>query len=115
MASGDKRNEVVMSQRAYFERFTEICEELVATTTAKNKDYAGIKDAFKNFKQTEQFGVATAEAGIFTRMTDKITRIANLLQRPASVRGEAITDTLTDLAVYSIILRMYLETKDANA
>ena len=113
--AGKHEVEVKLSQRTYFERFAEIAQELVDITTAKNKDYAGTQDAFKNFKQTEQFGVATAEAGIFTRMTDKMTRVANLLQRPASVRGEAITDTLTDLAVYAIILRIYLETKDGNA
>jgi hypothetical protein len=44
-------------------------------------------------------------------MTDKISRIANLINKENAVKDERITDTLLDLAVYSILFKIYLETK----
>ena len=42
-----------------------------------------------------------------------MTRIGNLLKQDveASVADEKITDTLEDLANYSIILKVYIDTK----
>ena len=40
---------------------------------------------------------------------NKMSRIATLIDTEASVKDEAITDTLHDLANYSVILKIYLE------
>jgi hypothetical protein len=48
-------------------------------------------------------------------MTDKLQRIANLLSKPADVASESILDSTLDLAVYSVILYIYLEDKWNNA
>lgn len=48
-------------------------------------------------------------------MTDKISRIANLIHSEAKVKDEKITDTLIDLAVYAIIMKIYLDTKDKES
>ena len=46
----------------------------------------------------------TAFQGCLVRMGDKFIRVSNLSKNPASDKvGEAITDTLQDLAVYCII------------
>jgi hypothetical protein len=45
-------------------------------------------------------------------MTDKMQRIANLLDKEAMVKDESILDTLQDLSNYSLILRVYLEQKN---
>ena len=46
-------------------------------------------------------------------MSDKLSRIANLLKSEAknSVKDESIEDTLIDLANYSIILKILIEDK----
>lgn len=42
-------------------------------------------------------------------MSDKLQRVANLIQRDAQVADEKIDDTLKDLAVYSILFLIYLK------
>lgn len=105
-----------MTQSDYFDRFDKILQELSTLTQGKNKDYAEASDAFANFKQIEYLtdGRVSLENGILVRMTDKLKRIASLIQpeREVMVRGEKVIDTLNDLAVYSIILRIYLEQKE---
>ncbi len=81
----------------------------------KNKDYAGSVDPFANFRQIEFLtgGKITAEQGILTRMSDKMTRISNLLTAPAAVKDESIGDTLSDLANYAMILKLYIKNKNS--
>lgn len=92
-----------------FARFT---YRMVKTMKAKNADYAGNVDPFANFKAVERLGIASAEMGILTRMTDKLCRVTNILSSgKANVKDESIEDTLLDNAVYSIILALYIRNK----
>lgn len=102
-----------MTQEEYFKRFQEECNNELQLTKNKNADYADIQDAFANFRQIEHLtsGRISVEAGILTRMSDKFTRVANLLARPAAVADESILDTLRDISVYAKILRIYLQDK----
>jgi hypothetical protein len=92
--------------------FKESLELMESIMLSKNHDYAG-KDAdpFSNFSYCEKLGICSVEEGILVRMSDKMTRIANLLKQDAKVVDEKITDTLVDLANYSIILKCYIESK----
>lgn len=76
----------------------------------KNADYADNADPFKNFKMCEQFGVS-AEQGILVRISDKISRIGNLLNKEAQVKDESINDTIEDAINYLAILKAYLINK----
>lgn len=76
----------------------------------KNADYAGNTDPFKNFKMCEQFGVST-EKGILIRISDKISRISNLLDKEAEVKDESIFDTIDDAINYLAILKAYKQNK----
>ena len=82
----------------------------------KNQDYANSGDPFKNFNMSNQVGVLPAR-GILVRVSDKISRISNLLDRPAAVENEAIEDTINDainyLAILSALLRSY-RTEDVD-
>jgi len=98
-----------MNQKEYVEEFKKYTDKMVAITTAKNKDYSEGADAFKNFRQCESLGICRGDKGILVRMSDKMTRISNLLDKEAMVADEKIEDTLIDLAVYSIILSIYLK------
>lgn len=102
-----------MTQEQYLKTFKEITDKMYTVTKAKNSDYTGDdNDAFKNFKAVELMGVTTVEVGFFTRMTDKMMRLAGFLRNGfLKVADEKIEDTLMDLAVYSIILICYLREK----
>jgi hypothetical protein len=95
-------------QKEFLARMAELYAYNVELSRRKNSDYADNEDPFKNFRACEFYGVSAAR-GIIVRMSDKLTRVANLLDRDAAVRDESILDSLSDLANYSMILRMYLE------
>ena len=100
---------MVFSQQDFFKRLEELYARNVAISRAKNADYAGVTDPFKNFRLSAD--VVPVEKGIFVRMSDKVARIGNLLTQEAQVKDESILDTLSDLANYAMILRMWLEQK----
>jgi hypothetical protein len=100
-----------MDQKTYLIKFKEITEKMNELVARKNADYAGANDAFKNFKMCEALGVCSVEEGIVVRMSDKLTRISNLLNSEAKVADEKIQDTLLDLANYSIILSLVMSEK----
>ena len=102
-----------MTREKYLNRFNLILTELQEITTAKNSDYASKSDAFANFRVIENLslGRITTMDGILTRMSDKLSRIINLTGQEAKVTTESIVDTLNDLAVYSIIARIWVECK----
>ena len=103
-----------MTQKEYLKEFEDITTKMLEVTKAKNTDYCGGNNAFKNFNIIEELtnGAVTTEEGILVRMTDKISRIATLIKgKDGAVKDEKITDTLQDLANYSIILLIYLKNK----
>ena len=81
----------------------DMVNKCIEITRAKNHDYAGDEDPLRNFRMCEQFGVSM-EKGILIRLTDKLSRIARLLDNPAYVKDESIEDTLIDTVNYSMIL-----------
>jgi hypothetical protein len=93
--------------------FNKTLEQMQKIMKAKNADYAGSTDPFKNFKQCETLGICSVEKGILVRMSDKMSRISTLIgeDKENAVADEKIEDTLIDLATYSIILRCYLNDK----
>ena len=78
----------------------------------KNCDYATSGDAFSNFKLTEAFKVTTTEAGIFTRLTDKLSRIAQYIRTGKFKVNEDIKETARDGCNYLVILSAYLTEKE---
>lgn len=103
-----------MNQTEYLENFKAITTQMYEITKAKNTDYTGADaaDPFKNFRAVEDMGVATAEQGFFTRMTDKMMRIGGFIKNGTlKVADEKVEDTLLDLAVYCILFICYLRDK----
>ena len=74
----------------------------------KNHDYAGEADPWANFRFAEMVRVSVPKA-ILVRMSDKLARISNLIDKEAKVEDEKIEDTLLDLINYTAILKAYLE------
>jgi hypothetical protein len=105
-----------MTKKEFANDFEKEALKMIKIVKAKNDDYAGLNanDPFYNFSQVELLGIASTEQGFLTRMLDKFCRIKNLIveNREGSVCDESIADTLTDLATYSIILKLYLLNKN---
>lgn len=103
-----------MNQQEYLVAFKAITDKMYEITAAKNADYSGewATDAFANFRVVEQLWVATVEQWFITRITDKLTRISNLIKQEAHVKDEKIEDTLLDLANYAILMRLYIQSKN---
>lgn len=104
-----------MNQQEFLNYHREVIEEMHDVCQKKNSDYCGGKsntDAFANFRLVEVFNVTSAEAGIFTRLLDKMSRIASYLtQGKLEVVNESVMDTLIDAANYCILLAAYLKSK----
>lgn len=99
-----------MNREQFISRLEELYQNNVAISRRKNADYAADGDPFASFRVCESLGIS-AEVGIIVRMTDKLSRISNLLNQEAQVKDESILDTLSDLSNYSMILRMLIESR----
>lgn len=68
---------------------------------AKNHDYSGVEDVFRNFRAWE-------ELGILVRAGDKLARMKSFEERKTlAVKDESITDTAIDLMNYAILYLGY--------
>lgn len=102
-----------MTKAEYKKYHAEMCEKMKQITEKKNHDYTGgSDDPFANFKYVESLGITSTEVGMLTRMTDKMSRINSFIKKGSyEVEDESITDTLLDLANYSILLAGYIKSK----
>lgn len=91
-------------------RFYELLELMKETHDKKNSDYSDDEDPFSNFRECEKFGIP-AYKGALVRMSDKWSRIINLINKGGKhkVKDESITDTLIDLANYALITTILIE------
>ena len=90
----------------------ENAERALNVMDQKSHDYATDKDPFSNFRACEEYGIPV-EHGILIRMSDKMSRIGNLLnKKEQKVPDESIYDTLIDLMNYSNLLAVYLMMKE---
>jgi hypothetical protein len=92
-----------MTKEDYLKRFKEITEEMFRITSIKNHDYSPGDEALANFNE---FGAA----GVLVRISDKTKRLKTALwHKQDYLVNETVIDTVTDLAVYSVILRILAE------
>lgn len=84
--------------------YLDLLDKMKELHIKKNAGYSGdSQDRWANFRESEGFGV-TSILGVLVRMSDKWIRIKNLIKNPNNEQvGEAITDTLMDLASYALI------------
>lgn len=101
-----------MKQADYFAALDTFFSNGMRIMRSKNADYAHETDPFRNFRAAESLGISL-EQGILVRMSDKMSRIGNLLQKENAVKDESIEDTLQDLANYAAILATYIKQKNA--
>ena len=103
-----------MNKKEFLDHLATTFSTALEIATKKNSDYSGENEnPFKNFLMSEQVGVDPARA-ILVRISDKLSRISNLLDKDAQVIDERIEDTILDLVNYSAILKAYLYAKRNN-
>ena len=76
-------------------------DEMLDIADRKNSDYAGaVGTAFSNFDAIETISSRiSAEHGIIVRMSDKLKRLASLLEAEAKVEDESFYDTCMVFAI----------------
>ncbi len=84
--------------------YLKLLDEMKELHLKKNAGYSGDSvDRWANFRMSEGFNVS-AFLGCLIRMSDKFIRVQNLVKNPKNeMLGEAIEDTLLDLASYALI------------
>ena len=104
------------TQADYLKDFKTILDLMYQTTERKNSDYTGdLSDPFKNFRMIEEMGVCSTEAGVITRLTDKLMRMSGFVKNGVlKVQDEKIEDTAIDMAVYAIIFALIVKSKKKN-
>jgi hypothetical protein len=101
----------MMNREQLIEMHLRMSEDSRALMRKKNADYAGEKsqDPFANFTRCEHMGISSTEAGILTRMCDKLSRLSSFVEAgELSVKEESIRDTCLDMINYSILFYAYL-------
>lgn len=84
------------------QKFIDITNSMAKTYAAKNHDYGN------SFEQSlDKFGLVAS----IVRIGDKMNRIESLSKKEAEVKDESIKDTLLDLASYSIMTVMWLNSQ----
>ena len=109
-----------MKQNDYFKFHEDLCNEARALSQKKNNDYADPDNRegdpfaiFANFMQCEHLGICEVEQGFLVRLSDKFSRLCNILKpgHKQGVMDESIRDTALDIINYVALLLGYLETK----
>ena len=106
-----------MTGKEFVEFHKQTVLRMNAICKAKNQDYSGGGEAsaFNNFTMVEHQDICSTEAGFLVRMTDKMSRIKNLINNGGNaVKDESIADTLMDLANYSILMMGYIQSKNGT-
>lgn len=83
----------------------------------KNHDYSGADGStpFANFEMVEKFGVASTSQGFFTRITDKLSRIATFIRSGILlVKDESFEDSVVDIINYMVLFAAYIKSKKQN-
>ena len=96
-----------MTRSEFIEHIENVYARGVELIRRKNADYSADSDPFKNFRMADMVGVPPDRA-ILVRISDKLARVSNLIDKPAEVSDETIDDTILDMINYLAILHSYV-------
>lgn len=92
--------------------FDSILAEMSALHNKKGKDYGGATDPYANVRASAEFGVAPW-IGALIRLNDKITRLKSFIRR-GELANESALDSIQDIAVYAVIMRVLYEEENGR-
>ncbi len=104
-----------MNRTQFFEFAKSFYERAFQIMQNKNDDYSQKDDPYLNFKLIALMLDISPEEAMFSRMTDKYSRLKVCLKKGVSVKEETLEDTLIDIVNYSVLLAGYLKKKLDNA
>lgn len=81
----------------------DICKQARELTKTKGHDYSGTEDTLRNLRAVGRLNICDPPVGVLVRMTDKLSRLAQLTHSTARVKDESIEDTVIDLINYSVL------------
>ena len=88
-----------------------LCDRARALMEAKNADYAGPADPWRNLEAASRLGVGTPEQAIFIRLCDKFSRLATAVSG-GTLANEGVEDTFVDIINYVVLLSAYMAEHD---
>ena len=97
-----------------------MCDAARHLSARKSHDYAAPATRgddpyaiFANFLQAERLNICSVEAGFMVRLSDKLSRMANLTRagHEQAVADEKLEDTVLDVINYSLLLLAYTKMK----
>ena len=94
--------------------FAEITEQMKSIMFAKGNDYAN-KDRLSNFKLAGNISGLTPELNCLSLIATKVARLGVLLNSDNNPNNESISDSLLDLANYTVLLTMLLKDKESKS
>jgi hypothetical protein len=94
-------------------RFKKLLKQMEKIHLLKNHDYAKDEDPLSNLKMSEMFGVEPY-IGTLVRMSDKFSRLCQIVKKGNAVKDETFEDSCLDLAVYSLLCIILHEEKNAR-
>jgi hypothetical protein len=87
-------------------------EEIYALHAAKRSDYtAESVDRLANYRFSSSMVGLSVERGMFMRLSEKLYRIKSIMDKGGDVKvlDEGLTDTLRDVAVIAILMKLSLQ------
>lgn len=91
-------------QQDYFTKFT---DEMSATLFKKGADYSN-EDRLSNFKLAGAIAGTNASINCLNHISTKVARLGVLLNSKNPPSNESISDSILDLANYSVLLSMII-------
>ena len=93
-------------------KFVKYTGEMNETHSCKNHDYADQSDPLSNFRKVYELTKDVPDSPFkiaLTREVEKMLRKIEIAKKGNAVKGETITDTCMDEAVYNILERILIE------
>lgn len=91
----------------YYDRFDDILKEMSELHNKKGLDYGAVNDPYANVRGSTAFGI-DAWVGALVRLNDKIVRLQSFI-RNGKLANESVEDSIQDIAVYAVIMRILYE------
>lgn len=99
-----------MTRDEFLNYIQNVYKEALEIIKRKNQDYAKDSNPFSNFDLSRLVGIDPKRA-ILVRLSDKLSRISNLIDKPPAVVEESCRDTALDAINYLAIFLAYLQSE----
>lgn len=97
-----------MTKEEQLQHFSYFTEKMKRTLFSKGDDYAN-EDRLSNFKMAGAISGGDAKSNCLNLIATKVARLGVLINSEQEPNNESISDSILDLANYSVLLSMIIE------